>query len=184
MYTYVAPILRTYHSTSQYQQDARLMAAYGYHVMNIEQRRDVDGLALTLLLIFGLLLTPVCVGIVILCFLPFAFSTYYNVSYVFQPLAAPYGQLLMPVLPQGRPSVPLGSMPPGSQATPPQQAPERAAFTTRFREGLSATAQYWASRSQAQRVLIVVLSVAIIVLAFGGLSAFYAVLSGGAFGAP
>jgi hypothetical protein len=116
--------MRTYYSPAQYNQDVAVMAAHGYRVVNLEEVSQTNGLALTLLLIFGLLLTPFCVGVVILCFLPLAFGKRYNVSYVFQPLpmrpviASPYSQPLQPSiysqpLSQPYPQPYQPTMPPG-----------------------------------------------------------------------
>lgn len=90
------------------------MAAYGYRAVNLEEIGQTSGLGLTLILIFGLLLTPVCVGVVILCFLPLAFSKRYNVTYVFQPMpmqpaiAPPYSQ---PLSSPYQPTMPAYSQP-------------------------------------------------------------------------
>ena len=79
---YAGPIVKTYYSAGAYHQDSALMAAYGYQAINIEQLNMTNGLAFTLILMFGLLLTPICIGVVILCFLPLAFSKRWNVTYI------------------------------------------------------------------------------------------------------
>lgn len=101
---YAGPIVKTYYSLNAYRRDAALMTSYGYMSVNIEQFNMTDGLALTLILIFGLLLTPMCIGVVILCFLPMAFSKRWNVTYIphsqIPGRALPYAPQLLPHPPQ------------------------------------------------------------------------------------
>src|SRR5260370_25355817 len=72
------------------------MGAYGYHAVNVDRQSVTNGLALTLILIFGLLLAPLCIGLIILCFLPTAFSTKYVVSYIGQQYMGGYAQSMQP----------------------------------------------------------------------------------------
>lgn len=186
---YAGPIMRTYYSAGAYSQDAAIMASYGYRVVNIETYNETHGLALTLLLIFGLLLTPFCIGVVILCFLPFAFSKRFNVSYLYQPpqtlapgpfpysqpLAppaysqplyrpTPYSQPLMP--PTGAsmhaPAMPHFGYPTQPSRQPPQQHPPQASWSARFREGLENLRQMWARSTPVQRALTIAATVVVV----------------------
>lgn len=167
---YVGPIVKTYYSVDAYQRDSALMASYGYQAVNIEQLNMTNGLALTLILIFGLLLTPICVGVVVLCFLPLAFSKRWNVSYIQQsaipmPYVAPYilpqaGQPpVQPPIPVQQPyaaatvppsDAPTVSSPPGYLTAPPQQ---RVPFGTRMLEGLASIKQQWSTWKGWQKAL-------------------------------
>ena len=84
---YTGPIMRTYETYAHYQYDSAQMARYGYQVMNVQSDKVTNGCWLTTILIFGLLLTPVCIGLLILLLLPTAFSTRLTVYYI--PAAAP-----------------------------------------------------------------------------------------------
>lgn len=170
---YAGPIVKTYYSLEAYRRDSALMASYGYQAINIEQLSMTNGLALTLILIFGLLLTPFCIGVVILCFLPLAFSRRWNVSYIPQ-LATPFPYALPQMMP--RPSLPI-SQPlqpqPYTPASPPSgylNAPSRQSisFETRVREGFASVRQEWDSWKPWQQALTI---------AFGGLIAGIAILS-------
>lgn len=172
-----------------YSQDAALMASYGYRAVNVEQYNETRGLLLTLLLIFGLLLTPLCIGVVILCFLPFAFTKRYNVSYVFQPpsvlplpqplptqpfLPPSYSRPLAPLPYSQPPSQPYQSVMPTAQgyaAAPPEQRVQDASLSTRFSEGIAYLRHVWKNWTPVERGLavlgvVVVGSVAIASVAF------------------
>lgn len=206
---YAGPIMRTYYSAAQYNQDAAVMATYGYRVVNLEEVSQTDGLALTLLLIFGLLLTPFCIGVVILCFLPLAFGKRYNVSYIFQPLplqptiAPPYSQPLSPQAysqplsrpypQQYQPNVPPAYSQPlaqpyqstmpsagGHNAEPPTYQAQSVSLGARFSAGMAYLAQQWKQMTAVQRVLTVIGIVVVGVMGIACAVYILILLSGGA----
>jgi|GEM_PF-2366610 hypothetical protein len=125
---YTGPIVKTYYSLAHYRQDAANMAYYGYMPVNVEQLNTTNGLALTLILLFGLVLTPVCIGLIILCFLPFAFSKRWNVSYIQQAprMIAASQPLMLPQpyqSPMSRPYQPHVPQPYQSPVSRPYQPP-------------------------------------------------------------
>lgn len=85
---YPGPLVRTYSSYSQYELDKANMAQFGFYPTSVQKDRVTDGCLLTVLLIIGLLLTPVCIGLVILLFIPTAFSTRVT-AYYSQPIRPP-----------------------------------------------------------------------------------------------
>lgn len=85
---YPGPLVRTYSSYAQYENDAANMAQFGIYATSVQKDRVTDGCVLTAILIIGLLLTPVCIGLLILLFIPKAFSTRVTVYYS-QPLTPP-----------------------------------------------------------------------------------------------
>lgn len=93
---YTGPIMRTYGSMDQYQSDAANMARFGYQVMNVQRDKVTDGCGLTAILIFGLLLAPVCIGLLILLLLPTAFTTRITVHYYYTGIAAPIPHQTIP----------------------------------------------------------------------------------------
>jgi hypothetical protein len=128
---YTGPFVRTYYSMGAYRNDAARMQSQGYQAINVEQTNMTYGGRLTLILLFGLLLTPICIGVVILCFLPTAFAKKYNVTYLFQPSVAPSPSqpltpsMPMPSMPSTPPSTFALTMPPtipptGAPMKPPQ----------------------------------------------------------------
>lgn len=152
---YAGPIVKTYYSAGAYHQDSALMAAYGYQAINIEQLNMTNGLALTLILMFGLLLTPICIGVVILCFLPLAFSKRWNVTYIQhgQRRAFPYAQ------PQQLYSLHIAPPPhvQGSTPSPPAYVhtilQQRAPFAARVRDGFVSAWQAWNKWNLWQQIL-------------------------------
>ena len=112
---YTGPIMRTYASYQQYQQDAAQMARYGFQVMNVQSDNVTDGCLLTALLIIGLLLTPICIGLLVLLLIPTAFSTRLTAYYVpaaLPPAYPPFRGYAPPVAPPAIPApvtVPLDS---------------------------------------------------------------------------
>lgn len=89
---YTGPIMRTYDTYGHYQYDSAQMARYGYQVMNVQSDKVTNGCWLTTILIFGLLLTPVCIGLLILLLLPTAFSTRLTVYYISAAVPPAYQQ--------------------------------------------------------------------------------------------
>jgi hypothetical protein len=80
----------------QYRDDAANMARFGYQVMNVQQDKITNGCTLTAILIIGLLLTPVCIGIVVLLFLPTAFSSRITAHYYYAGIAGDGPQRELP----------------------------------------------------------------------------------------
>lgn len=119
------PIMRTYESYSACQQDIALLSQYGYQAVSSASERTTDGLILTLILIFGLLLLPFCIGLIVLCFLPVAFSTRYVVQYAYMGSVV-MPQMLQPAMP--RPMLPISQPAPMSRAVtrplPPDSPPQ------------------------------------------------------------
>jgi|SRR5690242_8165915 len=137
------PITRTYESYSACQQDIVLLSQYGYQAVSSASERTTDGLILTLILIFGLLLLPFCIGLIVLCFLPVAFSTRYIVQYAYMgPVVMP--QMLQPAMPHPMLSMPQPApmsravtrpLPPDS---PPPYEPRPSIGLARWRAELAA----------------------------------------------
>jgi hypothetical protein len=109
------PITRTYESYSACQQDIVLLRQYGYQAVSSASERTTDGLILTLILIFGLLLLPFCIGLLVLCFLPAAFSTRYVVQYAYM---GPVVMQPMPLVPQPTMPRPMLPMPQSASMSP------------------------------------------------------------------
>jgi hypothetical protein len=93
---YTGPIMRTYGSMYQYRDDAANMARFGYQVMNVQEDKVTNGCALAAILIIGLLLTPVCIGIIVLLFLPTAFGSRITAHYYYAGIAGDGPQRELP----------------------------------------------------------------------------------------
>lgn len=207
---YPAPIVRTYGSWQQYQQDAAIMAASGYQAVNMEQRQQTNAAMFAFILIIGLLLTPACIGIFILLLLPTATSKYFNVSYVYQPAMPHYSQPLLqqpytlpPQLPYAAPPAAYPTLPPyaapPSQPQPlqlplsqPPQALQPPPPPPQFAGGqrstgnvlsgwVSSVRAFWQELSDVKRVLVVVAAVVLMAVAVSGL---YVLVTLPSFGAP
>ena len=180
---YMSPIVRTYYSMEQYRSDAGQMQVRWRRMDSrrsmSSQSDETNGCLLTFLLITGLLLTPVCIGILFLLLIPAAFSKRYNVSYVYhptqsQPFIPPsYSRPLVPpayrqpLAPPAMPT-PYPQMTPAAQdyqPQPPQQLIQQTSFSARFREGMATLQRVSANWTPGQRALATVESIIVVVVA-------------------
>lgn len=87
-------MVRVYSDMNHFQRDSAAVAAFGWYPVSVQQSSSTNGCMLAILLIVGLLLTPVCIGIALLCCIPLvvgrrAITVVYQSNPALAPIGAP-----------------------------------------------------------------------------------------------